>query len=144
VTARGELDPSEKALQQGALILTTEGGAGRLRGRLPASCRVAVLGRDRFEIGRAVEALRAAGHGRILSEGGPHLFAQLVAADLVDTLFLTVAPVLAGRSRELNRLGLVEGAALSAAALRRLRLLSARRHAGHLFLSYALKRSGAE
>lgn len=32
----------------------------------------------------------------LLCEGGPHLHAQMVAADLVDELFLTRAPVLAG------------------------------------------------
>ena len=40
---------------------------------------------------RREEKIRA-----LLCEGGPHLFGQLVAADLVDDLFLTVAPVATG------------------------------------------------
>lgn len=32
----------------------------------------------------------------LLCEGGPHLFAQLAADDLVDELFLTITPTLAG------------------------------------------------
>jgi riboflavin biosynthesis pyrimidine reductase len=34
--------------------------------------------------------------GPILCEGGPHLFAALVGAGLVDELCLTLSPVLAG------------------------------------------------
>jgi riboflavin biosynthesis pyrimidine reductase len=33
---------------------------------------------------------------RVLAEGGPHLFGDLLAADLVDELALTLAPALAG------------------------------------------------
>lgn len=43
-----------------------------------------------------VSALRADGHGRVLCEGGPSLFRELVEADLVDELCLTHAPVLGG------------------------------------------------
>lgn len=40
---------------------------------------------------RREEGVRA-----LLCEGGPHLFGQLVAGDLVDDLFLTIAPVAIG------------------------------------------------
>jgi riboflavin biosynthesis pyrimidine reductase len=50
-----------------------------------------------------VDLAAALGHLRdehdvaaLLSEGGPHLFGQLQAAGLVDDLFLTIAPKLAG------------------------------------------------
>ncbi|MBB4688923.1 riboflavin biosynthesis pyrimidine reductase [Amycolatopsis jiangsuensis] len=42
----------------------------------------------------AVEALTARGLRRIDCEGGPHLFASLLAAELVDELRLTVSPML--------------------------------------------------
>ncbi|WP_255513437.1 pyrimidine reductase family protein [Homoserinibacter sp. GY 40078] len=42
----------------------------------------------------AVAGLRARGLGRILNEGGPHLFGALLAADVVDELCLTLAPSL--------------------------------------------------
>lgn len=42
--------------------------------------------------------LRRRGATRILCEGGPSLFGQLIAADLVDELCLTVSPLLAGGS----------------------------------------------
>jgi riboflavin biosynthesis pyrimidine reductase len=46
----------------------------------------------------ALEALSAAGLGRILTEGGPHLLAELVTAGLVDELCLTWSPQLVGGS----------------------------------------------
>uniref|UniRef100_UPI0024547379 dihydrofolate reductase family protein n=1 Tax=Nocardia farcinica TaxID=37329 RepID=UPI0024547379 len=41
-------------------------------------------------------ALAERGLHRVLCEGGPHLFGQLIEADLVDELCLTTAPVLVG------------------------------------------------
>ena len=41
-------------------------------------------------------AARAAASHRIHAEGGPTLLAELVAADLLDELLLTVSPLLAG------------------------------------------------
>src|SRR5262249_27820671 len=38
VSASGDVDPAERGLQAGALVLTTDAGAARLRGRLPAAC----------------------------------------------------------------------------------------------------------
>jgi riboflavin biosynthesis pyrimidine reductase len=98
-----------------------------------------VLGAESFAIEDAVAALRAAGHRRVLSEGGPRVLGQLLGAGLVDELFLTLSPVLAGRSPELKRLGLLEGLSYPAHALQRAELRSVRRHAGHLLLRYGLR-----
>src|SRR5439155_7110607 len=135
VTASGDLDPSEKALA-GALVLTTEAGANRLRGQVPGGCRVEVVGRESFTLDAALRILRSEGHRRILSEAGPRVFTELLTRRLVDELFLTLSPVLAGRSSERNRLGLVEGAAFPGASLSATRLLSVRRHREHLLLRY--------
>ncbi|MFD0317960.1 pyrimidine reductase family protein [Streptomyces flavalbus] len=43
---------------------------------------------------RAVRALADLGHTRLLTEGGPRLLGQLVAAEVLDELCLTVAPML--------------------------------------------------
>jgi riboflavin-specific deaminase-like protein len=51
----------------------------------------------RFELPDAVAELgKRYGVQRVLCEGGPHLAWQLLAAGLLDELFLTVAPLLAG------------------------------------------------
>lgn len=44
----------------------------------------------------AVAALRGAGMGRVLSEGGPTVLGTLVGAGVVDELFLTLSPLLVG------------------------------------------------
>ena len=52
---------------------------------------------DWQDLSRALATLRR-DHGvrALLCEGGPHLHAQLIEADLVDELFVTHAPKLAG------------------------------------------------
>lgn len=57
---------------------------------------VVLAGRDRVDLGTAVDALVGRGLPRMLCEGGPGLLGGLAAADRVDDLCLTVAPVLAG------------------------------------------------
>jgi len=82
--------------------------------------------------------LQAEGHRSILTEGGPHLFGQLLAAGLIEQLFLTLSPALAGRQRSGTQIGLVEGTSLLPGIDIRGRLLSARRSGSHLFLRYDL------
>ena len=137
LTAGGGIDPRLPALA-GGLILTTDAGAARI-GRPPAGLRVISLGAGPVvDVGAAVARLRGEGFGMILTEGGPHLFGQLLAASLVEELFLTVAPVIAGRDRSSTQIGLVEGVSLLPDLAVRGRLKSARRSGDHLFLRYAL------
>lgn len=44
---------------------------------------------------RAVRALGDLGHTRLLTEGGPRLLGQLIAAGVLDEMCLTLAPMLA-------------------------------------------------
>jgi riboflavin biosynthesis pyrimidine reductase len=138
VTASGAIDPDHRALAAGALVLTTERGAAMLEGRLPPSSElVALPGDDAVDLHAAVDLLHARGFGRILSEAGPTVFGSLLEAGLVDELFLTVSPLLAGRPGDL-RLGLAEGVGLLPDRKAPARLLGVRRQGGHLFLRYAL------
>ena len=70
----------------------------------------------------------------VLCEGGPHLLADLVAADIVDELFLTLAPQMLGRGTD--RLTLVDGLRLSPDEARWQDLVSIKRAGEHLFLRY--------
>jgi riboflavin biosynthesis pyrimidine reductase len=138
LTGRGSIDPNHPALEAGALVLTSEQGAARLRNRLPAASTVVPLGSALpLDPRDVIGALRERGHGLILSEAGPHGFGSLLQAGLVDELFLTVSPLLAGGSRGADRLGLVAGADLLSTQLVGARLLSVRRQDEHLFLRYA-------
>lgn len=49
---------------------------------------------------RAFSVLRADGVGVLLCEGGPSLLGDLIRRDLVDELYLTIAPVLSGGAPE--------------------------------------------
>ena len=138
VSARGELDPAHRALQLGALVLTTTNAAARLRSVLPGATEVrAVSDTDPIDLHEILHLLEADGHNRILTEGGPQLFGQMVANDQVDELFLTVSPVLAGQKGE-RSFGLVHGVDFGRTP-KNGRLLSARRHGSHLFLRYRLE-----
>ena len=75
----------------------------------------------------------------MLAEAGPSTFGELLAGGLVDELFLTVSPVLAGRLASGRRLGLVEGVELLPQARVSPRLLSLRRAGEHLFVRYTFR-----
>lgn len=133
VSSGASLDPNHPVLQR-AVLLTTTRGAEQFAGVLPDV--VAVSDGDWVDMRAAVAVLRERGHGRILSEAGPTVFGSLLADGLVDVLFLTVSPVLAGRLGVGSTLGLVEGVALLPQARLGGRLVSVRRAESHLFLRY--------
>jgi riboflavin biosynthesis pyrimidine reductase len=140
VTAGGKLNPDDGAIQAGALVLTTAGAAGRLRTLLPAASQVrAVTEGDRIAVDEIFRALEAEGLRTILTEGGPALFGQLLRANRAHQLFLTVSPVLAGRTDD-RSFGLVRGVDFGRQP-KQSRLLSVRRQESHLFLRYELERA---
>ena len=141
VSASGEVEPHQRAIEAGALVLTSATGARRLADRVTGNAQVQALGASgELAIADVLGALRSAGFYTVLSEGGPHLIGNLLAGGHIDELFLTLSPVLAGRRRDLRRLGLVEGVALLPDDGWWGRLLSARRSGSHLFLRYDLRR----
>ncbi|HWE82620.1 MAG TPA: dihydrofolate reductase family protein [Gaiellaceae bacterium] len=142
VSASGLLDPLHPVLQAGALVLTTAEGAGRLAGKLPDENLVPLGPEGPIDPARIVRTLRDRGHRLILSEGGPHAIGRLLEAGVVDELFLTVSPLLVGRTVADPRFALVEGADLLQSGAVGARLLGVRREVDHLFLRYALGRQG--
>lgn len=135
VTTGLSLDFAHPALAEGAVVLTTTRGAERLAGELPDV--VAVNDGDRVDLRAALGELRARGYALVLAEAGPTTFGGLVADRLVDELFLTVSPVLAGRLGA-GRLALVEGVELLPAVRFAAQLASVRRSSDHIFLRYRL------
>lgn len=136
VTRSGELDPAAPALN-GALIVTTPKSEAKLRAALPASTELVVLDSDPLAPTELVALLHRRGYRLLLTEGGPSLFAEFVAAKLVDEVFLTSAPKLFGQMPGDQRKSLVFGRDLGGASLE---LMSARRHGSHLFLRYQLEK----
>ena len=141
VTARGELNPSDRALQEGALVLTTKRSSEQLKKTLPSATEVRALSdHGRVGIDDMFGALNADGFRTILTEGGPRLFGELLAAQRVNELFLTVSPNVVGRRGE-QEFGFIQGVEFGRSP-RWAQLLSVRRHESHLFLRYSLKKGG--
>jgi riboflavin biosynthesis pyrimidine reductase len=139
LSGSGSVDPRHPAFEEGSLVLTSERGAARLRGCLPRAATILAVGAEApVDPAVAVEALRRRGHELILSEGGPSAFGAQVAAGLVDELFLTTSPLLAGRSPGSPRLALVEHAEFLPARMVEGELLTLRRAGSHLFARYRL------
>ncbi len=137
LSASGAVATRSAAVAAGALVLTTDAGAAALAGRLPPAQIVSLGPGPAVDVRSAVSHLRARGCSSILSEGGPTVLGSLLAAGLVEELFLTISPLVAGRDAEEARPGLVAGHVFLPASRVGWRLLSARRHGSHLFLRYA-------
>ncbi|MGH3022611.1 MAG: dihydrofolate reductase family protein [Gaiellaceae bacterium] len=139
LSGSGSVDPRHPAFEEGALVLTSERGAARLRGRLPRASTILAIGAEApIDPAAAVEALRRRGHELILSEGGPIAFGALIAAGLVDELFLTTSPLLAGRSLGSSRPALVENAEFLPGTTVECKLLTLRHAGSQLFARYQL------
>jgi len=78
-----------------------------------------------------LKGLRDEGVRSLLGEGGPHLNSALIAEGLLDELFLTIAPTVAGAGESLT---IVEGLALTDAV--ELELLTVHEADAHLFMRY--------
>lgn len=143
VTASGWIDPEHPGLHGSdvpVLIVTTPAGADRLRRvALPPAVEVAVAGDgERIDEHALLSNLAERNLELVVCEGGPTLFGSLVGAGLVDELFLTVAPQIAGRMLGMPRLALVEGLGYEIGATPWAELASVMRAGNHLFLRYGL------
>jgi riboflavin biosynthesis pyrimidine reductase len=138
VTSGSAFPADHPVLARNPVVLTTENGAALMQ-PLPGAEVVAVCAGDHVELGAAVAELRARGYGRILSEGGPRLLGSLLDDGLLDELFLTLSPLIAGRpSGAAEVLSLVEGLALLPGRRVAFELHGIRREGEHLFLRYAV------
>ncbi|WP_285683183.1 pyrimidine reductase family protein [Actinoplanes sp. NBRC 103695] len=89
-----DLDPDQAIFTDAPrppLVLT---GPGAEPGRLADVAEIVTVS----NLTEGLAEVRRRGGIRILCEGGPSVFGQLIAADLVDELCLTISPLLAGGS----------------------------------------------
>jgi riboflavin biosynthesis pyrimidine reductase len=144
VTAGGGIASDHPALHRSdvpVLIVTTGTGARRLaRSALQPNVEVIAVADvdDQIDPSALRSVLADRGFSLVVCEGGPTLFGGLVGAGLIDELFLTVAPQLAGRTDAMPRLALVEGVGYEAGSAPWVRLSSVLRSGSHLFLRYAM------
>ncbi len=142
VSARGDLDPTAPLFrgdEAPVLVVTTRAGAATLAGS-DSERRIAVATAAGGPSIPAAEILGAIPPRppvrRVLVEGGPHLLGEMLAARVLDELFLTVAPQVAGRDGRSDRPGIVAGHALAPDRPMWGALRSVRRAGDHLFLRY--------
>ena len=142
LTRKGDIDPSLPSFEQGALLVTTEEAASRLRPSLPSASKAVGLPERELNVSKVLDVVRTEGHSTILTEGGPTILGEFLKEGVLDELFLTVSPRIAGRIHGDERLNLVENFAYPASGLQSATLLSAKQDGSHLFLRYRIERDG--
>ena len=148
ITARGEIDPDRRLFRSGevpVLIITTVAGSRRLQGLgLSPAVQVAVSEAPGRLSARSI--VDAVGHihpsNVVLVEGGPHLLGDFLVEELLDELFLTLAPLVAGRDGAATRPGLVAGRIFAPEHPLWATLVGVRRGGSHLFLRMCSARRG--
>jgi riboflavin biosynthesis pyrimidine reductase len=147
VTARGTVSLDLPVFQSGevpVLLVTTSQGEERIRTqRVPPSVQIAAVQRAGSLNSRAiVQAVCGVRPCQvILVEGGPRLLGDFFAEQLLDELFLTLAPQIAGRDASTERPGLVDGRLFAPEHPLWGSLISVKRGGSHLFLRYAFPTS---
>jgi 5-amino-6-(5-phosphoribosylamino)uracil reductase len=124
--------------QAPALVLATTDGADCSALNLPAAVQIWRLGPTQVDLAALLQRLAETGMQRIMVEAGGNLNAQLLQLDLIDSLYLTVAPALLGG---LHAPSWLAGEGLKMAAHRRLQLCSAEVVGDEIFCHYTLRPS---
>lgn len=84
------------------------------------------------------QRLYKAGYENILVEGGPTLLGSFLKENLLDEIFLTIAPKIFGNENT-STLTLVEGYLFPKKSIKKLNLLSVKRFGNELFLRYEVE-----
>lgn len=90
------LNVPEKLVASGQLLITARSSDSEKRAELAQTMDVIIAGQTAIDWPNALAQLAERGLTRVLCEGGPHLHGDLIAADLVDELCLSVGTVLLG------------------------------------------------
>jgi riboflavin biosynthesis pyrimidine reductase len=81
------------------IVLTVQSSDPADRAAAARWCEVVVVGEERVEPGAALAALADRGLTRVTCEGGDSLLTEMVRADALDEVDLTLAPVVAASAR---------------------------------------------
>lgn len=77
------------------IVLTTNRAPADRVAAASKTADVIIAGEEEVSAKAAIDQLARLGHRKILVEGGPTLLGQLVAADLLDELCVTISPLIA-------------------------------------------------
>jgi riboflavin biosynthesis pyrimidine reductase len=126
-TEQGNAYLAHQALPEGVAVRIVEAGGGKNAAEIAPEGMLQMLARD--------YGVKVA-----LYEGGPTLLASFLAEGMIDELFLTVAPQIAGHEAGLHRLALLEGHAFKPTDALWTTLLSVKLAGSHLLLRYRFAR----
>lgn len=98
VSRSADLPPTLRDAPRGRVLMATVASSDGLAAArsILGEENVLVLGDDEIDLARLKAELAGRGWTEQLCEGGPSLFADLLAAGVVDELCLTIVPVLTG------------------------------------------------
>jgi riboflavin biosynthesis pyrimidine reductase len=145
VSGSGRLELERAIFQTPAIrtvVITTSAGKDELTRRGAAtlsSVEVHALNSRSGSIApRAILRLLRSQFGvsTLLHEGGPTLFGQFLAAGVVDELFLTQSPQIAGRAGDATRPAVVQGVAFVPDSAPWFQIVSVKQKAAYLYLRY--------
>ena len=118
------------------ILVTTEAVPQANLRRFEGRAEIWRFGRRGVDLRAALTALRKRGVDRLLVEGGGELNWTLLELDLVDELYVTIAPTLLGGK---DAPTLLEGAGWPMKQQRRLRLMELEREGDELFCRYSIE-----
>lgn len=141
VTASARLDPTSRFFHTGTrenrVVATVEAAPEAHVRELEPLAEIWRAGVQRVDLGAVLKRLRQRGVERLLVEGGGELNWWFVRDDLLDEIYVTIAPALLG-GRDAPTL--LEGDGLGMKDHRRLRLVEVRREGDELYCRYAVER----
>jgi len=120
------------------LVLTSAAAPAPARARAEEHAEVIVAGEDGVDLAAALRALAQRGAKVVVTEGGPTLLDELVLAELLDELCVTIAPRFGG-----DPLTMAHRAA-PAAEMATFSLEGVVRRGDELYLRYLLRRDAAD
>lgn len=97
------------------------------------------FGEQKVNLNELSEFLHEQGFENILMEGGPTLLGEFLAADLMDEIFLTIAPKIFG-NQDKSTLTLVEGRLFPIEEVKNLKLISVNIVDDEVYLRYAINK----
>lgn len=141
VTASLSIDPASRFFRDvgvvGRIVATVDDAPSDRVDALHGMAEVWRVGRGAVDLGELLRRLKARGVERLLLEGGGEMNWAFVRDDLVDELYITIAPaILGGRDAPT----LCEGKGLVMSEQRRLRLVSSEVVGNEIFTRWAVVR----
>ena len=139
VTASAAVDPASRFFTgdhaEGRIVATVEDAPSDRLAMLSGVAEVWTLGRGDVDLSELLMRLKARGIERLLVEGGGELNWGFVRDDLVDELWVTIAPAILGGRQAPT---VCEGEGLAMADRMRLRLVATEIVDGEIFCRYAV------